>query len=215
MAKDPKEFDLKKHLEGHIKAENDEEKQGIMEKLDLDNIKKAIDEEYVNPIVKHRQEKERENARKEAMEEAQKKVLEEIGIEADNLEGAKAWRKRLESNTDEKDEMLSNYEKQVKELQEQAKAADEYKSKYEKEQSIRNLMEKGAKTEYAEDAYILAQARVSEDKPFDAALEEVKKSHAHLFKQSGAGGQVDPDDPDLDEADKDVKRWEEKYGKLN
>lgn len=214
MGKDPKEFDFQKQLEGFIKAEDDEEKQSVMKKLDIEGFKSIIDNDYVNPIVDYRREKEREKAREEAMQEAQKATLQEIGIEAETIDEAKAWRKRLESTTTEKDETLSKYEKQMKELQEKAEEAETFRTQYEKEKNIRGLMETGVKPKYAEDAYLLAEARTSEEKDLSAALDDVKESHAHMFEQSGAGGKVPGDDPGDDEDD--LKHWEEKYGvKLN
>lgn len=215
MGKDPKDFNFQEALKGALK--DPEKAEEIFEQIDFDSLKKPIDEEYVNPIVKRRQEQAREKAREEVQPEVQKQIFSELGIDAENTDGAKAWVKRLQGNTEEKDEAYNRIAKQNKELEEKTKTYEEqineYKNKAERYESVMKMDEYGVKKDYRDDVYDLAQKRVSEDKGLDDVLKEMKKTHGAFFGTAEAGAGVNPDNetpPKTD--DEEQKEWEKKFG---
>ena len=196
MGKDPKKFDFQAAIRNAVKDQ--EKADEILENIDIEKIKKPIDEEYVNPIVGYRQEQARETAKKEGMADAQKDVFTQLGLEADNIDGAKAQLKRLQADTSEKDEAYNRLEKQNKELAEKTQTFEqqlkEAQESANRANSVLKMDEFGVKKDYREDVYDLAQKRVSEDKELDDVLKDMRESHSAFFETADAGAGVNPDD---------------------
>lgn len=215
MGKDPKEFDFKAALKNAVKDQ--EKADEILENIDIEKIKKPIDEEYVNPIVGYRQEQARENAKKEGMADAQKDVFKQLGLEADNIDSAKAQLKRLQADTSEKDEAYNRLEKQNKELAEKTQTFEqqlkEAQEQAQRANSVLKMDEFGVKKDYREDVYDLAQKRVSEDKGLDDVLKEMRESHSAFFEPADAGAGVNPDDEKGgNDEDQEKERLAKRYG---
>ncbi len=196
MGKDPKQFDFQAAIRNAVKDQ--EKADEILENIDVEKIKKPIDEEYVNPIVGYRQEQARENAKKEGMADAQKDVFKQLGLEAENIDSAKAQLKRLQADTSEKDEAYNRLEKQNQELAEKTQTFEqqlkEAQEQAQRANSVLKMDEFGVKKDYREDVYDLAQKRVSEDKGLDDVLKDMRESHSAFFEAADAGAGVNPDD---------------------
>lgn len=213
----PKDYDFVAKIKSYIK--DGDKADEFLKNIDVDGFKKDLDENYVNPIASNRENRIRDKAKEEVLPDVQKEVqsniIKELGVDAENTDGLKAWAKRLQSSTEEKDEAYTRLEKELKEknetleqLQGKASEADKYKT-------ILQMDDYGVRKEAREDAYNLASQRVSEDKPLDSVLEEMKSNdlYASFFEKADAGSGVNPDDNDEPlSPEKEQEEWEKKWG---
>lgn len=205
----PREFDFRKKLESALKEGADT---SLLDNFDIDSFKKVVDEEYVNSIAKYRSDKAREKAGEEMRPELEKEILKGLGIEGDSVEAAKAWAKRLQANTTEKDEIISKYEGRIKELEPLQSELEKNKQLVHKYETMSKFND--VKPEYREDVYDLASKKANEETPIEEVVKSMKETHKSFFTtpHQGAGGKVNPDDQDDGKTlDDEEKEWEKEF----
>ena len=102
---------LLKRLEGF------DNKDDIISKLELDDVQRTIDNDYVNPIVKKTKEETIEKAKDEIKDSAVNDFVKNLKLDGvENVDAFKAYTKRLQSTTEEKDEIITKYEKELNEI---------------------------------------------------------------------------------------------------
>jgi len=207
---DPKEFDFRETLKGHLT----EEDESLLDKIDLEGFKKTVDENYVNSIVSYRTNKAKESYEKELAPKVQENILKELGIEGNSVEAAKAWAKRLKANTTEKDEIISKLENEKNEYSTYKEKYQQTESELNKYKTLSEMNKLGVKPEYQEDVFVLANSRITEEKGLEDVVKEMRQTHANFFQKTGAGGRVDQDDDDGTKTWKEQEdEWRKKYVK--
>src|SRR6056297_2128605 len=108
MEKSAKDFNLEEVIKSNLKEETELD----LSIIDLDGVKKAIDEDYTNLIIGGK----KEELRNKAKEEATQDFIKGLGLEGvENIDGFNAYVKPITSTTTEKDETLSRVEQEKQE----------------------------------------------------------------------------------------------------
>lgn len=150
----------------------------------------------INDIVVSKVSKETEKAQQEATN----KVFNELGIEADTLEDAKVWAKRMNGKTDEFKERNAKLEKQLKELQGVSDELNKYKQQATQTSQINKLLAKGVDAEQAEFLQYKFNKQVDEDTSFDDIANKYfeenepkpKSTNKFVKNKKTSGDEVDP-----------------------
>lgn len=209
--KNPKDFNLTEVLKQYVKDQDKVDE--IVEAIDVDGIKRSIDEDYTQPIVNYRTQQTRDKAKDELKGEIMEDVVKDLGIEdVENQDQLKSWAKRLQSTTSEKDETVNRLQKELETVKPEY---EKYKSEVDRYKTLRVIDEKGFDPNYSEDVYTLAKSRVTEETTLEDVLDNMKETHSQFLAKPSAGSTLNPNDgdPDPEElAEKEQKEWEEKYG---
>lgn len=202
---------LFKRLEEIEDVENKDEIKAVLEKIGLEDVQRTIDNDYVNPIVKKTKEDVTEKTKEEIRETAVNEFISQLGLDGvENVDGFKAYTKRIQASTEEKDEMISRYEQELNDLKPKF---EETQKSLEKRNTLDKVIEKGFDTKYAEDVYTIAKNKVDEENPLENVLEDMKKSYSMFVAKPQDGGSYDAGTNDTvatppDELDK----WREEAG---
>ena len=187
-------------------------KDAILEALDLDSVQRTIDEEYVNPIVKMTKEDTLLKAKNEVKDVAVSDFVKSLKLDGvENVDAFKAYTKRLQATTEEKDEIITKYETELKELKPKYQ---ETLTKYQEREAIDKVLDAGFSRKYAKDVYAIAKNKASDDKPLEDVLKDMKSEYKVFVEKPGDSGSYhggnDPEgDPD---PDKEVERWRREAG---
>lgn len=157
-------FDLNKVLETHKTDEG----------FNVDEVMKAIDNDYVNPIIASK----KPNYEK-ANQEYLGTVMQELGIEGNSLDDFKVWTKKMGGNTDSIKEENITLSKQLNEIKQQYESVNsEYgkiKQEYATTAQLSKIKDIGVVGEEAEFLQYKLSKQVTEETPFDKLLEEYAK----------------------------------------
>jgi len=194
-----------------LELDNKEEVQGVLSKLDFEAMQRTIDNDYVNPIVKKTKEETVEKAKDEIRDTAINDFIKSLSLDGvENVDGFKAYTKRLQATTEEKDEMISRFEQELNEI----------KPKYEttlkdleKRSMLDKILEKGFEHKYAEDVYTIASTRVGGDNDLDSVLDSMKESYKMFVAKPSDGGSYDPGSNEtLQPVPDEVAKWRAEAG---
>lgn len=160
--------------------------------------------EHINNIVSSKVSKEVEKAKESAQQEITKSFINDLGIEAEDVDGVKVWAKKMMGNTDEFKEQNIQLEKQLKEAQAKAKEFENnYKqvnNEYTTTKQIQKIIGKGYDPEQAEYLQFKLSKQVNEEQSFDDLLEsitepeETKPKSTNRFVKTPKGSHTDISD---------------------
>lgn len=188
-------------------------KDDILTKIDVDAIQQTIDNDYVNPIVKKTKEETNEKLKDEAREAAVNEFINNLNVDGvENEDGFKAYVKRLQATTDEKDETISKYEKELNEIKPEY---EKLSSSLEKRNAMDKIIDAGFDRKYAEDVYTIAKNKAGEDEELEKVLDGMKDEYSMFVDRSSddsgsyvPGGEGDnPPDPE-----KEIDQWRQEAG---
>ena len=208
-------LDLEKMLAERLDALEDVEAKDqfkdILKQLKLDEVQRTIDNEYVNPIVKKTKEDVLDKAKDEIRQTAVDEFIASLKVEGvENVDGFKAYTKRLQSTTEEKDEILSKYEQELNQLKPQY---EQLNKQLEKRSMMDKIIEKGFEHKYAEDVYTIASNKLSDDADLDTVLDGMKESYKMFVAKPQDGGSYDKgDSPTLEPIPDEMDKWREDAG---
>jgi len=144
--------------------------------IDYDKVMAGLDNDYVNPIVAKKTDKEK------LMPEVIASVVKELGIDGESIDDLKLYVKKMGGSTDEIKEANIKLEKQLKEIQ----------ANYETEVATRTKLENDTKETYqinkirslgvedndqVEFLQFKFNKQVTEEKDFDAVVAEYAKEN--------------------------------------
>lgn len=165
-----------KELKDLIQASVKEGAEVNLEHFDFEKGNEAFNT-HINGIIKKNTSKELEKMKDETF----KTFVQEVGIEAADLDAVKLWVKKMNGNTDEFKEANIALEKQLKEIEEKYNVTvselDDFKSKAVTSAQINAIISKGFDAETAELLQIKFSREVTDEKTFDVVLEEYVKEH--------------------------------------
>lgn len=192
-------------------AENKDEVISLLETLDFDSVQHTIDNDYVNPIVKKTKEDVIDKAKDEIRQTAVDEFIASLKVEGvENVDGFKAYTKRLQATTEEKDEMLSKYEQELNQIKPQYETLNK---QLEKRAMMDKIVEKGFEHKYAEDVYTIASNKLSDDADLDSVLDGMKESYKMFVAKPKDGGSYDKgDSPTLEPVPDELEKWREEAG---
>lgn len=209
--KSAKDFKLLEVIKANLKEGTDET---ILDSLNIDGIKKAIDLDYVNLIVGGKKEELRTSVKQEAVSD----FLKEAKIEGvENVDQFNAYVKRLGSTTDEKDETITRVEgekdllqKQYDELDGKYGIANKKVTAYDNRKLVSDRKFLADKTD---DILAIAMSKVTDELTIDKVLDEMKETHKYFMPTSDTqeGSRLDSQGTDLSKDD-EVKKWETEAG---
>ena len=209
--KSAKDFKLLEVIKANLKEGTDET---ILDSLNIDGIKKAIDLDYVNLIVGGKKEELRTSVKQEAVSD----FLKEAKIEGvENVDQFNAYVKRLGSTTGEKDETITRVEGERDLLQRQY---DELDGKYgianKKVTSYDNrklVSDRKFLADKTDDILAIAMSKVTDELTIDKVLDEMKETHKYFMPTGGTqeGSRLSSQGNDLSK-DEEVKKWEDEAG---
>ena len=157
-------FDLNKVIEAN-KTEDG---------LNVEEVMKAIDNDYVNPIIASK----KPNLEK-ANQEFLGSVMKDLGIDGNTLDDFKVWTKKMGGNTDQFKEENITLSNQLKELKgKYEEVSNEYgkvKQEYATTAQLSKIKDIGIVGEEAEFLQYKLSKQVTEETPFDKLLEEYAK----------------------------------------
>ena len=160
-----------KELKDLISASDKEGVEIDFDKFDFDKGNEAFNT-HVNGIIKKNTSKELEKVKGEAF----KTFIQEIGVEAEDLDGVKLWAKKMNGNTDEVKELNIKLEKELKEIKDKYdlsnKELSEFKAQALKSARLNAIVGKGFDNDEAEFIEFKLNKLVTEEKDFDKVLEE-------------------------------------------
>lgn len=202
-------LDLKSLLEKQLEAV--ENKDVILQALKLEEIQKAIDNDYVNPIVKKTKEELITKVQSEVQTETINNLIKELNIEAvENVDGLKAYAKRLQGSTQEKDEVITRLEKELNALKPQY---EQLNKDLQKRQVVDKILESGFNRKYVDDVYTIAQNKVSEEKPLETVLAEMKVDYKMFVAQPVDSGSYHADgNSKAEPVTDDLEKWRKEAG---
>ena len=164
------------------------------EGYNLEGIMKAIDNDYVNPIVA----KNKPNLEK-ANQEYLGTVMTDLGIDGNTVEDFKVWTKKMGGNTDEIKEANIKLEKELSDMRGNFETVNgEYgklKSQFATTQQLTKIQALGVVGEEAEFLQYKLSKKVTEENTFDQVLEEYAKdvqktdTDQKFVKKNFKGGQ--------------------------
>lgn len=183
----------------------------VFEKLDLAGVQRTIDNDYVNPIVKKTKEETVEKAKDEIKDTAVNDFIAGLGLDGvENVDGFKAYTKRLQSTTEEKDEIISKYEKELNEIKPQY---EQTSKQLEKRDMLDKIMDKGFERKYAEDVFVIAKNKLDDDTDLDTVLDSMKDSYKAFVAKPQDGGSYDKGDTTTLEPEPDeLNAWRVEAG---
>ena len=203
-------LNLKELFEAQLKdAEN---KDDILNSLKLDDVQRTIDEQYVNPIVKKTREETLEKAKSEVRESAIDEFIKSLKVDGvENSDAFKAYTKRLQATTEEKDEIITKYEKELNEIKPKFQ---ETMSQLEKRDALDKVLGAGFNRKYAEDVYTIAKNKASDDTPLEKVLDGMKSEYKMFLDKPGDSGSYHKDDGGSGgEDDKELEaKWRKEAG---
>ena len=166
----------------------------IVQKIDVDKVKGKIDNDYVNPIVKKNKEEHGQKVKGQAVEE----FVKEAGIDGvQSPDDLKSYAERLSSTASEKDkqlnEVLETKKKLENELNEYKPKVEELSSKLQERETFDTITEKGFRKDYAKDVHAIARNKVTDDKPLEKVLDEMKETHSWFLSETDSGSFHDDD----------------------
>ena len=199
---------LLKQLEA---VENKDEVIPFLEQLDFDSVQHTIDNDYVNPIVKKTKEEVIEKSKDEIRQSAIDEFIAGLKMDGvENVDGFKAYTKRLQATTEEKDEILSKYEQELNSLKPQY---EQLNKQLEKRNIMDKIIEKGFEHRYAEDVYTIANNKLSDDADLETVLDSMKESYKMFVAKPTDGGSYDKGSNDTVEAvPNEEAKWREEAG---
>ncbi len=191
--------------------EGKDEIKEVFAKLGLDEVQRTIDNEYVNPIVKKTKEETVEKTKDEVRQSAVDEWIAGLGVEGvESVDAFKAYTKRIQATTEEKDEMLARLEKELNEVK---PAYENTLKEVEKRNTLDKIIQSGFESRFAEDVYTIARNKVSDDTDLDTVLENMKESYKMFVAKPIDGGSYDAGGNDIPEAEPDeVQKWREEAG---
>ena len=211
MAKLDLEKLLVERLEALEDVEAKDEVKAVFKKLGLDQVQHTIDNDYVNPIVKKTKEDVLEKAKEEIRQTAVDEFIASLKVEGvENVDGFKAYTKRLQATTEEKDEILSKYEQELNQIKPQY---EQLNKQLEKRTMMDKIVEKGFEHKYAEDVYTIASNKLSDDADLDSVLDGMKESYKMFVAKPQDGGSYDKgESPTLEPVPNEIDKWREDAG---
>lgn len=192
-------------------AENKDEVSSLLEQFDFDSVQHTIDNDYVNPIVKKTKEEVVEKSKDEIRQTAIDEFIAGLKLDGvENVDGFKAYTKRLQSTTEEKDEILSRYEQELNEIKPQY---ENLNKQLEKRSMMDKIVEKGFEHKYAEDVYTIARNKLSDDADLDTVLDGMKESYKMFVSKPTDGGSYDKGSNETSQAvPNEEAKWREEAG---
>jgi len=192
-------------------VESKDEFKDVITKLGLDEVQRTIDNEYVNPIVKKTKEETVEKTKEEVRQAAVDEFVAGLGLDGvESVDAFKAYTKRIQATTEEKDEMVSRLEKELNELK---PAYESTLKEVEKRNTLDTIIQSGFEPKYAEDVYTIASNKVSDDTDLETVLEQMKDSYKMFVSKPDDGGSYDAGGNDTIEVEPDeVDKWREEAG---
>lgn len=186
-------------------------KDDILEALSLDEVQRTIDEQYVNPIVKKTKEEVLEKSKDEIRQTAVNEFISGLKLDGvENVDAFKAYTKRLQATTEEKDEIISRYEQEINEIKPKY---EETISTLKRKETLERIADAGFNRKYAEDVYTIAQNKVSEDKSLEDVLEEMKKDYKMFVSKAEDSGSYHPENPEaMPKPEDEEERWRKEAG---
>jgi hypothetical protein len=132
---------------------------------------------HINGIVKKNTSKEMEKVKGEVF----KTFVQELGIEANDLDGVKLWAKKMNGNTDEYKELNTKLEKELAEITEKYNLSSgelkEFKEKALYSARINKILQSGFSQDEAEFLEFKLNKEVTEENDFKTVLEEYVKEN--------------------------------------
>lgn len=208
-------LDLKSLLLQRLEQlENVEDKEAatkVLEQLDLAGVQSTIDNDYVNPIVKKTKEETVEKAKEEIRDTAVDEFIAGLKLDGvESVEAFKAYTKRLQSTTEEKDELISKFENELNEIKPQY---EQSVKQLQKRDTLDKIIEKGFEHKYAEDVYTIATNKLSDDTDLETVLDSMKESYKMFVSKPQDGGSYDKGDTTTLEPEPDeLNKWREDAG---
>jgi hypothetical protein len=160
-------YDLKKAIEANTTDDV----------VDYEKVMATIDNDYVNPIVAKKTDKEK------LLVEAVESIVKDLGAEGvENLDGLKLYVKQMGGNTDEIKETNLKLDKEIKELTDKYDKEVESRTKLEKDNKLTtemNLVRGLGVTDQDEVDFLHFKfgKAVSEEKDFNTVVEEYAKEN--------------------------------------
>ena len=165
--------DLKEFVTANLKEGADID---LSEYIDFEKGNEAFNT-HINGIVTKSVGKETEKVKGEIFTT----FVQELGIEAKDMEGVKLWAKKMNGNTDEYKELNTKLETELNEIKEKYnltnKELAEFKESALKSARISKIVQNGFDPEQAEFLEYKLSKEVTEEKDFDAVLTEYAKEN--------------------------------------
>lgn len=206
MAKLDLEKMLLERLDAIDDVESKDDVKQVLSKLGLDEIQRTIDNDYVNPIVKKTKEETIEKTKDEVRQAAVDEFVKGLALDGvESVDAFKAYTKRLQATTEEKDEMISRYEKELNDIK---PAYESTLKEVEKRNTLDKIIQTGFEAKYAEDVYTIASNKVSDDTDLESVLEQMKDQYKMFVAKPIDGGSYDAGGNDVLEPQPDeVDKW--------
>ena len=187
-------------------------KDDILNSLKLDDVQRTIDEQYVNPIVKKTREETLEKAKNEIRDSAVDEFVKGLKVEGvESVDAFKAYTKRLQATTEEKDEIITKFEKELNEIKPKF---EETMSQLEKRNTLDKVLDAGFNRKYADDVYTIAKNKATDDTPIEKVLEGMKSEYKMFLDKAGDSGSYHNDEGGLNpDADAELEaKWRKDAG---
>jgi hypothetical protein len=209
--KSAKDFKLLEVIKANLKEGTDET---ILDSFNIEGIKKAIDEDYVNPIVGGKKEELRTSVKQEAVSD----FLKEAKIDGvENVDQFNAYVKRLGSTTDEKDAIITRLTNETTELQGKfTKLGEDYGVANKKLSGYDNrklVTDRKFLTDKTDDILAIAMSKVTDEMPIDKVLDGMIESHKYFMptNETQEGSRLGSQGNEK-ATDEEITKWEKEAG---
>ena len=162
-------------------------------KVDIDGLTKAIDTDYVNPIIAKKK-PDMEKLEQEALGKAYAKIIGDLGIDTvKDIDGLKAYAKKIGATTDETKEALLRVEKErdasLSKYSELESKYNGLNSNYTNLERKSIILENGFNPKYVNAILAETSSKVTEEMDFAKALEDTKSNYPEwVIKQNQSAG---------------------------